>query len=97
MRPETAAILMTILASAKGYGIEPFEYVRELLIALSTNDVDLRSPLPDVWNAAHPEHFLKYRHDEAETAARARKRRREKRRAKRRPSSPEARFPEYPQ
>jgi transposase len=73
--------LMSILASAKRHGIEPFAYVRQLLIALSTGDVDLRSLLPDVWIAAHPEHFLQYRRDEAEAGARARKRRREKRRA----------------
>ena len=72
---------MSILASAKRHGIEPFAYVRELLIALSAADVDLRSLLPDIWIAAHPEHFLQYRRDEAETAARTRKRRREKRRA----------------
>ena len=73
--------MMSILASAKRHGIEPFAYVRQLLIALSSADVDLRSLLPDVWIAAHPEHFLQYRRDEAEAAARARKRRREKRRA----------------
>jgi hypothetical protein len=78
---ESAAILMSVLASAKRHGIEPFEYVRQLLIALSSAEVDLRSLLPDVWIAAHPEHFLQYRRDEAEVAARARKRRREKRRA----------------
>jgi hypothetical protein len=77
---ETAAILMSILAGAKRHGIEPFEYVRQLLIALSPAEVDLRSLLPDVWIAAHPEHFLQYRRDEAEVAARARKRRREQRR-----------------
>ena len=37
--------------------------------------------MPDMWIAAHPNHFLQYRRDEAEMAARARKRRREKRRA----------------
>ena len=73
---------MSILASAKRHGIEPFEYVRQLLIALSSADVDLRSLLPDVWIAAHPEHFLTYRRDEAEAAASARRRRRERRRAK---------------
>ena len=67
--------------SAKRYGIEPFAYVRQLLITRSSADVDLRPLLPDVWIAAHPEHFLQYRRDEAEAAARARKRRREKRRA----------------
>ena len=46
-----------------------------------TLTVDLRSRLPDIWIAAHPEHFLQYRRDEAEAAARSRKRRREKRRA----------------
>jgi hypothetical protein len=79
---ETAAICISILASARRHGIEPFAYVRQLLIALSSADVDLRTLLPDVWIAAHPEHFLQYRRDEAEAAARARKRRREKRRAK---------------
>jgi hypothetical protein len=48
---------------------------------LSSADLDLRSLLPDVWIAAHPEHLLQYRRDEVEVAARARKRRREKRRA----------------
>src|SRR5215468_9186821 len=90
---ETAAICMSILASAKRHEIEPFEYVRQLLIALSSDDVDLRSLLPDVWIAAHPEHFLQYRHDEAEAAARARKRRRAERRTKSRSGSPEARAP----
>ena len=78
---ETAATLMSVLASAKRHGIESFAYVRQLLIALSSADVDLRSLLPDVWIAAHPEHFLQYRRDEAAAAARARKQRRVNRRA----------------
>src|SRR5262245_4293063 len=78
---ETAAILMIILAGAKRHGIEPFAYVRQLLIALSSAEVDLRSLLRNAWNAAHPEHFLHYRRDEAEVAAGRRRRRREKRRA----------------
>ncbi len=55
---ETAATLFSILANAKRYRIEPFAYVRALLIALSSDEVDLESLLPDVWIAAHPEHFL---------------------------------------
>jgi hypothetical protein len=74
-------ILLSILASAKRHGIEAFEYVRQLLIALCAAGLDLRSLLPDVWAAAHPEHFLQHRRDEAEAATRARTRRREKRRA----------------
>jgi hypothetical protein len=42
----------------------------------------LESLLPDVWIAAHPEHFLIYRRDEAEAAAIASRRRREQRRTK---------------
>ena len=93
---ETAAVLMSILASAKRHGIEPFEYVRQLLIALSSDDADLRSLLPDVWIAAHPEHFMQYRHDEAEAAADARKRRRADRRARRGTGSPNAAAPGQP-
>ena len=76
-----ATKLYNVAAGARRHGIEPFEYVRQLLIALSSAEADLRSLLPDLWIAAHPEHFLQYRRDEAEAAARARKRRREKRRA----------------
>jgi transposase len=94
---ETAAILMSVLASAKRHAIEPFEYIRQLLIALSSADVDLRSLLPDVWIATHPEHFLQYRRDEAEAAARARNRRREKRRAKSRLGAPEEQASQQPQ
>ena len=53
-----------------------------MLMALSSNEVDLESLLPDVGIAAHPEYFLTYRRDEAEGAAIARRRHRERRRAK---------------
>ena len=66
---ETAAICFTILANAKHYKIEPFAYVKALLIALASAEVELESLLPDVWIAAHPEHVLKYHRDEAEAAA----------------------------
>jgi hypothetical protein len=78
---ETAATLMSVLACARRHGIEPFEYIRQPLIALSSAEVNPRSPLSDVWIATHPEHLLQYRRDEADAAARARKRRREKSRA----------------
>jgi hypothetical protein len=52
------------------------------MTALSSEQVDRESLLPYVWIAAHPEHFLTYRRDEAEAAAIARRRRRERRRAK---------------
>jgi transposase len=84
---ETAAICFSILAGAKRHRIEPLAYVRTLLVALASAEVDLESLLPDVWIKAHPEHFLKYRRDEAEAAAQARRRRRVRRRAKAREPS----------
>ena len=77
---ETAAIYFTILANAKRYQIEPFAYVRALLIELTSDNVDLEKLLPDVWIKAHPEHVLTYRRDEAEAAAKTRRRRRALRR-----------------
>jgi hypothetical protein len=56
--------------------------VHMYITSLSSNEVDLASLQPDVWIAAHLEHFLTYRRDEAEAAAIARRRRRERRRAK---------------
>jgi hypothetical protein len=79
---KTAATRFSILAGAKRHRIEPFAYVRALLMTLSSDTVNLESLLPDGWIAAHPEHFLTYRRDEAEAAAIARRRRRERRRAK---------------
>jgi len=78
---ETAATCFSILAGAKRHRIEPFVYVRDLLVAISTGEPDWNALLPDVWIAAHPEHLLYYRRDEAEAAARSRRRRRAERRA----------------
>jgi hypothetical protein len=77
-----AATCFSILAGAKRHRIEPLAYVRALLVALSSDDVDLETLLPDVGIAAHHEHFVPYRRDEAEGATSARRRRRERRRAK---------------
>jgi transposase len=77
----TAATCFSILAGAKRHRIEPFAYVRDLLVAVSMGEPDWNALLPDVWIAAHPEHFLHYRRDEAEAAARSRRRRRANRRA----------------
>jgi transposase len=84
---ETASTCFSILAGAKQHKIEPFAYVRDILIALSSDNVDLNSLLPDVWIAAHPEHVLNYRRDEAEAAANSRRRRRAFRREQARRAS----------
>ena len=76
---------MRILAGAKRHRIEPLAYVSALLTASSSEEVDLESLLPDIGIAAHPEHLLTHRRDEAEVAASAR-RRRTLRRAKTRES-----------
>ena len=77
---ETAATCLSILASAKRHLIEPFAYVRALLVALAADEVDLESLLPDTWIEAHPEHVVEYRRDEAEAAAKRRSKRRLNRR-----------------
>ena len=76
------SICFSILAGAKRHRIEPWAFVRALLVALASAEVDLESLLPDGWIQAHPEHYLKYRRDEAEAAAQARRRRRARRRTK---------------
>ncbi len=83
-----AATFCSIRAGAKRHQIEPYAYVRDLLIAVSWDIVDLNSQLPDVWIAAHTDHVLNYRRDEAETAANARRRHRALRREKTTSPSP---------
>jgi transposase len=73
---ETAATCLSILASAKRHLIEPFAYVRALLVALADGEVDLEPLLPDTWIKAHPEYVVQYRIDEAEAAAQRRAKRR---------------------
>ena len=79
---ETAAICLSILASAKRHLIEPFAYVRALLVALAADGADLEALLPDTWIKAHPECVVEYRRDEAEAAANRRSKRRRNRRLK---------------
>jgi transposase len=71
-----AAVLCTILAGAKRHRIEPWCYVRELLLRLHADDPRLEEMLPDRWAAAHPEAILTHRLDESRAkAARTRARR----------------------
>jgi len=71
-----AAVLCTILAGTKRHRIEPWAYVRELLLRLHADDPQLEKMLPDRWAAAHPEAVLTHRLDESRAkAARTRARR----------------------
>ena len=75
-----AAVLYTILAGAKRHRIEPWGYVRELLLRLHADDPCLEEMLPDRWAAAHPEAVLTYRLEESRRKAAAQRDRRSRRR-----------------
>ena len=71
-----AAVLYTILTGAKRHRIEPWVYVRDLLLRLHADDLRLEEMLPDRWAAAHPEAILSHRLEESRAkAARTRQRR----------------------
>ena len=77
-----AAVLCTILAGAKRHRIEPWSYVRELLLRLHADDPRLEVMLPDRWAAAHPEAILTHRLDESRAKAARTRLRRAHRRAR---------------
>jgi transposase len=76
-----AAILFTILAGAKRHRIEPWAYLRELLLRLHDDDPRLDEMLPDQWVAHHPEAVLTYRLEESRRKAAKRSTRRRHARA----------------
>jgi transposase len=76
-----AAVLCTILAGAKRHRIEPWSYVRELLLRLHANDPRLEEMLPDRWAATHPAAVLGHRLDESRARAARTQARRAHRRA----------------
>lgn len=67
-----AAVLFTILAGAKRHRIEPWTYLRELLLRLQDDDSSLDEMLPDRWAAQHPDALLTYRLEESRRKAAAR-------------------------
>jgi transposase len=77
-----AAVLYTILAGAKRHRIEPWTYVRDLLLRLHADDPCLEEMLPDRWAAAHPEAILSHRLHESRTKAIRTRARRAHRRAR---------------
>jgi transposase len=76
-----AAVLFTILAGAKRHRLEPWAYLRDVLLRLSAGETDLEALLPDRWAASHPEHVLEHRLDESRRKAARQKEAREQRRA----------------
>jgi transposase len=77
-----AAVLCTILAGAKRHRLEPWCYVRDLLLRLHADDPRLDEMLPDRWAAAHPESILTHRLDESRAKAARTRARRAHRRAR---------------
>ena len=75
-----AAMLYTILAGAKRHRLEPWAYVRELLMRRHADDARLEDMLPDHWAAQHPECVLNYRLEEARNKAATQRDRRSRRR-----------------
>jgi transposase len=80
-----AAVLFTILAGAKRHRLEPWAYLRDVLLRLSAGETDLEPLLPDRWAASHPEHVLQHRLDESRRKAARQKEARQARRAGARP------------
>ena len=81
-RSPQSAVLYTILAGAKRHRIEPWAYVRELLLRLHADDPGLEEMLPDRWAASHPDAVLTHRLEESRKKAAAKKNRRRRRRAR---------------
>jgi transposase len=75
-----AAVLFTILAGAKRHCLEPWAYVRDVLLHLSAGETELEPLLPDRWVAAHPEQVLKHRIEESRRRAARKKDARQRRR-----------------
>lgn len=80
-----AAVLFTILAGAKRHRIEPWTYLRELLLRLHGDDSRLDEMMPDKWAANNPESVLTYRLEESRRKAAAKSMRRRHPRANRQP------------
>jgi len=76
-----ATVLYTILAGAKRHRIEPWTYIRELLMRRHADDTRLEEMLPDRWATQHPEAVLQHRLEESRAKAAAKRDRRQRRRA----------------
>lgn len=76
-----AAVICTILAGAKRHRLEPWAYLRDVIMQLSVDasPESLTRLLPDRWAQAHPEHVLSYRLEESREKAQRRDQRRARR------------------
>ena len=79
--PRAAVLLFTILAGDKRHYLEPWAYLRNVVLRLCAGETDLESLLPDRWAASHPEHVLEHRPDESRRKAARQRETRQARRA----------------
>ncbi len=78
----TAAVLYSLVASAKRHHLDPQAYLTDVLRRLPAiiNPLALRDLLPDRWAKTHPEHVVQFRRAESAKATKRRLSRRERRR-----------------
>lgn len=77
-----SSVLHTILAGSKRHRLEPWTYLRDVLLRLHAETGDLTHLLPDRWATEHPEHILQHRLEESRRQATRKKQRRATRRRK---------------
>jgi len=77
---ERAAVIYTIISSAKRHDLDVWTYLRDALERLAKGEEDLDALLPDRWKASHPEAVRTYRQHEREAKAAAKRERRRRRR-----------------
>jgi transposase len=77
-----AAVICTIIAGAKRHRLEPWAYVRDVILQLAVDASPERvaTLLPDRWALAHPELVLSHRLEESRQKAQRRDQRRSNRR-----------------
>jgi hypothetical protein len=77
---QRAAVIYTIISSAKRHDLDIWTYLRRVLERLARGEKDLDALLPDRWKASHPEAVRTYRQHERESEAAATRARRQRRR-----------------
>jgi hypothetical protein len=77
---ERAAVIYTIISSAKRHDLDIWSYLRDVLERLARGEKDLDALCPDRWKASHPEAVRTYRQHERESKAAATRARRQRRR-----------------
>lgn len=75
-----AAMLSTIMAGAKRHRLEPWGYVKDVLMTLSVEPERVEDLLPDRWSQSHPEQVMPHRLEESREKARRRDAKRAERR-----------------